>query len=284
MAAQICSADAFYGSAHPRPYLVKHVEHAGETSLVIDVYTNPTTRESRPSGPQQFLLEWAGRVPWQMGGVAEVRPPVAPRRPKSAYFIFADAERAEVKRALPDLAKSVTGMSKELGRRWKALPEDRRAEYERIAKEKKTAFYADGHRASSLKASKKATKAKGPRKGKAPRHPAKADAQSKAKKTKKIKKNKNKKMGKKSKKTSILKRIVNKVMGRREDADEARTPKHTARRGRMAGAGRTETRTPPATLAVEHPPTPNAPLKRARHADAVRRSPRRKTRLNEMLG
>ena len=51
---------------------------------------------------------------WQMGGVAEVRPPVAPRRPKSAYFIFADAERAEVKRALPDLAKSVTGMSKEL--------------------------------------------------------------------------------------------------------------------------------------------------------------------------
>ncbi|CAF5165500.1 unnamed protein product, partial [Rotaria magnacalcarata] len=57
--------------------------------------------------------------------------PNAPKRPLSAFFIFSQDERPDIKKKSPSL--SVGDISKEIGLRWKNVSDDVKKRYEQKA-------------------------------------------------------------------------------------------------------------------------------------------------------
>ncbi|QDZ21714.1 HMG box domain-containing protein [Chloropicon primus] len=143
----------FYGSDLARPYLLPTTEFAGTTKILVTTYNNPNQRVSRPLGPSTVLLEWAESALWKQGGVAKTRKKKMvgssatklitsgklskPKRPPSAYFLFAAEERAKLVKENPSIASKVTVVAKELGKLWKEITAERKQEFEAQAKELK---------------------------------------------------------------------------------------------------------------------------------------------------
>ncbi|XP_076042509.1 uncharacterized protein LOC143026280 [Oratosquilla oratoria] len=66
------------------------------------------------------------------------RDPNKPKRALSAFFYYANEERARVRAANPDF--SVGEVAKELGRQWNELTEDRKVKFERLAEEDRARY------------------------------------------------------------------------------------------------------------------------------------------------
>lgn len=64
--------------------------------------------------------------------------PNAPKRAKTAYFLFMDDKRAEVKRNHPDM--KVTEIGAELGRLWKLLKPAEQEQYKAKAEQAKAKY------------------------------------------------------------------------------------------------------------------------------------------------
>ena len=142
--ATTATVSRFYGTDLARPFLLPSSDYAGSTKMTITTFSNPTSRVARPLSACSALLQWAENAIWKNGGVAKTRPGKAmsstplitlgqssrlsgkPKRPASAYFLFATEERAVVAKEMPELAKSVTLMAKEIARRWKEIDPERK--------------------------------------------------------------------------------------------------------------------------------------------------------------
>ena len=142
--ATTATVSRFYGTDLARPFLLPSSDYAGSTKMTITTFSNPTSRVARPLSACSALLQWAENAIWKNGGVAKTRPGKAmsstplitlaqscrlsgkPKRPASAYFLFAREERAVVAKEMPELAKSVTLMAKEIARRWKEIDVERK--------------------------------------------------------------------------------------------------------------------------------------------------------------
>ena len=131
-------AVSFYGSEVPRPYLIPTFIGGGKTK--VKSYANPHARESRPTSPLSILVEWGQQASWKQGGFLKTKTSGSttttftiknggkPKRAPNAYFLFAAKERTQ-------LSGSVAEVAKEVGKRWKALPADRREVFEAEAAE-----------------------------------------------------------------------------------------------------------------------------------------------------
>ena len=69
-----------------------------------------------------------------------------PQRPKSAYILYTMRERERIKKEAPDMDQKQ--ILSELGARWKALPDGKKAKWHRMAAEEKEAFEANKAAAS----------------------------------------------------------------------------------------------------------------------------------------
>ena len=63
-----------------------------------------------------------------------------PKKPSTAYFVFAGEKREEFKAANPDIAKDVGELAKKMGAAWKELSDEEKAPYEAKAKEDKERY------------------------------------------------------------------------------------------------------------------------------------------------
>ena len=111
--------------------------------------------------------------------------PNAPKRPLSAFFLFSQDERPDIKKKSPSL--SVGDISKEIGARWKKVSDDVRKRYEQKAAVEKQKYEArlSEYKKSGGGSSSPAKASKGPAKGasakKSPKKPApKKSAKSKS--------------------------------------------------------------------------------------------------------
>jgi structure-specific recognition protein 1 len=150
--AKSLSANSFYGASLPRPFLLG--ESFVDFGLRIKSFSNPASRESRPAGPNSFLVEWAADVPYARGGFAKSSQKRykgslkvsrgakhdKPKRAPSAYLMFAGEERAEITKANPSLAKSIVEVSKEISKRWKEVAPERKLRLEAEAAELKKEY------------------------------------------------------------------------------------------------------------------------------------------------
>jgi hypothetical protein len=99
--------------------------------------------------------------------------PNAPKRPLSAFFLFSQDERPDIKKKSPSL--SVGDMSKEIGARWKKVSDDTKKRYEQKAAVEKQKYE---QRLSEYKKSGGGVGAGSPAKGS--KGPAKAPANKKS--------------------------------------------------------------------------------------------------------
>ena len=65
--------------------------------------------------------------------------PNAPKRPKTAFFLFSDDHREEAKSKLPEGAR-VGEVAKELGKMWAECPDDKKAEYQEVSDANKAKY------------------------------------------------------------------------------------------------------------------------------------------------
>lgn len=65
--------------------------------------------------------------------------PNAPKRPKTAFFLFSDDNREEAKSKLPEGAR-VGEVAKELGKMWAECPDDKKAEYQEVSNKNKAKY------------------------------------------------------------------------------------------------------------------------------------------------
>lgn len=84
----------------------------GSTEAVISVAAESTGRKRKRGGKP-------------------AKDPNAPKRATTAFFFFAQEERARVRAAHPEF--KVTEISKELGKMWKDLQPDQKAKFEGLA-------------------------------------------------------------------------------------------------------------------------------------------------------
>lgn len=68
--------------------------------------------------------------------------PNAPKRPQTAFFLFAADFRAEVRAGLPD-GSTVGEVAKELGRRWGSLGDDEKSKYQQASEKNKAQYEKD---------------------------------------------------------------------------------------------------------------------------------------------
>jgi len=62
----------------------------------------------------------------------------APKKPQSAYFLFANDRRPRLREAHPD--KKITDVAKMLGEEWKKMPEAEKKPWDEMAKKKKAQY------------------------------------------------------------------------------------------------------------------------------------------------
>jgi len=72
-------------------------------------------------------------MPRAAGGSSKkaTKDPNAPKRPLSAFFLFSQDERPEIKKKSPSM--SVGDISKEIGNKWKKVSDDTKKRYEQKA-------------------------------------------------------------------------------------------------------------------------------------------------------
>lgn len=71
-------------------------------------------------------------------GPKRKKDPNAPKHPSSSYIFYFNSERGKVLKAHPDM--SVTDVSKEVGKRWRALKESQKTKFKKIADEDKLRY------------------------------------------------------------------------------------------------------------------------------------------------
>ena len=111
--------------------------------------------------------------------------PNAQKRPLSAFFLFSQDERPDIKKKSPSL--SVGDISKEIGARWKKVSDDVKKRYEQKAAVEKQKYEvrlseykkSGGGSSSPAKAASKGSAKAAPAK-KSPKKPAKKSAKSKS--------------------------------------------------------------------------------------------------------
>lgn len=91
------------------------------------------------------VLQSAVEKPTKRKGAKRERDPNKPKQPKSAFFLWSDTVRAEVRAELQEAADDdvkvkVGEVSKELSVRWKALSDDEKAPFEQASKEASEAY------------------------------------------------------------------------------------------------------------------------------------------------
>ena len=89
------------------------------------------------------------KPPENYGVTKKNRDKSGPRRAKSAYLFFCSDEREEVKNYLGDNA-SATDITKELGKRWNVLKEEKKCDkYETLAREDRERYYREKNKSIS---------------------------------------------------------------------------------------------------------------------------------------
>ena len=264
------SVASFYGTSLPRPFLLP-VEVQVGAGLSVRNFTNSNSRAFRPELPSHFLLEWAETAAWKQGGVAATKvkkiglAEEKPKRPSSAYFLFAAEERPKVFEVLK--TKHAPAVAKEIGRRWKEISPERKAELEKQAQTLKDEYQdsvkqwkLENEPRPLLSSSKKRISTKKSKKSKTKK--------SKAKKIKKKKKSIKSKVAAHLLTPGSKQTIQTQedLLSIDSDADEVKTPMTTA----------------PADPAKIK--TPQAPRKKRRaHAKTKQKTSRRSLRMKSML-
>jgi len=99
--------------------------------------------EKAAADAQRFAAEMEDYVPENGGKKRKVKKdPNAPKRPQTAFFLYAADFRAEVRSGLPD-GSTVGEVAKELGRRWGELGDAEKSKYQEQAEKNKAQYEKD---------------------------------------------------------------------------------------------------------------------------------------------